>query len=77
MCQHSKKRKTLYVNLPPKEIGELRPWDLAHVDLIVPYSKSTRQQHPVRTIIKNNVSITCMTMIDPATGWFKISEIPM
>ena len=27
------------------------------------------------TIIRNNVSLNYMTMIDPATGWFKIVEI--
>ena len=48
-----------------------------HVDLIFPYSKSIRQQRPGGAIIRNNASLTCMTMIDPATGWFKIVKIPM
>ena len=47
-----------------------------HVDLIVPYRKSIRQQYPGDTIISNNVSLTCMTTIDPATGWFEIVQIP-
>ena len=47
-----------------------------HVDLIVPYSKSIIKQQPGGAIIIKNVSLTCMTMIDPATGWFKIVEIP-
>ena len=46
-----------------------------HVDLIVPYSKSIRQQHPGGAIIKNNVTLTFMMMIYPTTGWFKIVEI--
>jgi hypothetical protein len=37
------------------------------IDLVGPY-----------TIGKNNnkVKLHCLTMIDPATGWFKIIEIP-
>ena len=27
-------------------------------------------------IIKNNVILTCMTMIDPTTGWFEIFKVP-
>ena len=30
--------------MPPKNIAELKPWDLVHVDLIGPYSKSIIQQ---------------------------------
>ena len=63
--------------MSPKHIAELKPWDLVHVDLIGTYSKSIQQNHPSGTIIKNNFSLTCTTMIDPATGWFKIFEIPM
>ena len=50
---------------------------MVHVDLIGPYSKSIRQQHPGRTIIFKNASLSCMTILDPTTGWFKIFEIPM
>ena len=46
------------------------------MDLIGPYSKSIRQQQTVRAIIKNNFSLTCMTMIDPAMGWFEIVKVP-
>ena len=28
------------------------------------------------TTIKNDVSLTCMEMIDPAMGWFEIFEVP-
>ena len=49
---------------------------MVHVDLIGPYSKSIRQQQPGGTFIRNNYSLTCMTMIDLATGWFDIVEIP-
>ena len=46
------------------------------VDLIGLYSKSIRQHQPGGAIIKNNVSLTCLKMIDPATGWFEIVEMP-
>ena len=46
-----------------------------NVDLIGPYSKSTKQQKKGGSIINNNISLTCMTMIDPATGWFEIIEV--
>ena len=47
-----------------------------HVDLIGTYSRSRRQQHTGIDIIKNNASRTCMTTIDPATGWFQIFKVP-
>ena len=43
--------------------------------MIGPYRKSIRQHHPGGAIIRNNVSLTCMTMIDLVTGWFDIAEI--
>ena len=76
ICQQFKNRKTLYGHLPPKNIAELKPWDLVHVDLIGPNIKSIIQQQTVSAIIRNNVSLTYMTMIEPTTGWFKIVEIP-
>ena len=50
---------------------------MVHVDMTGPYSNSIRQQQPGGTVVRNNSSLTCMTMIDPATGWFYIVEIPM
>ena len=40
----------------------------AHVDLIGPYSKSIRQHNLGVSIMQKDDSLTCMTMIDPATG---------
>ena len=70
--QQFKNRKTLYGHLPPKNISELKPWYLVHVDLIGPYSNSIRQQQPGGTVIRKNASLTCMAMIDPFKGWFEI-----
>ena len=65
-CQQFKSRKTLYVNLSPKNIVELKAWDTVHVYLIGPYSKSIRQQQPVVIVIQKNASLTYMTIIDPS-----------
>ena len=74
--QQFKKRNTLYGHLQPNNTAELKPWDLVHVDLIGPYRKSIIQHQPGGAVISNNASLTCMTMIYPATGWFDIVEIP-
>ena len=50
---------------------------MIHVDLLGPYSKFIRQQQPGGAIVNNNVSLTCVTMIDPATGCFETIEVPM
>ena len=47
------------------------------MDLVALYIKYIRQQHPGGAIIKNNVSLTCMTMVDPATSSFKTVKVPM
>ena len=47
-----------------------------HVDLIGTYIKSIKQQQPGGAIINNDVSLACMTMINPATGWFEIVLVP-
>ena len=63
--------------LPPKHIAELKPWYFVHVDLIVTDSKSIIQQQPGGIIFTNNVSLTCMTMMDPTIGSLEIIDIPM
>ena len=67
-CQQLKKRKTLYGHLTQKNTSEIKPSDTVHVYLIGQYSKSISEQQPSFTSIRNNDSLTCMTMIDPATG---------
>ena len=74
--QQLKNRKTVYVHLPHKNIVELKPWDTVHVDMIGPYSKYIKQQQPCGAIIKNDVSLTCMKMIDLDTYWFEIVKVP-
>ena len=76
ICQQFKYINTLYGRLPPKNISGIKPWDAVHVELIGLYSNYIIQQQPGGAIIKIYVSLTCMTMIDPATGWFGIVKVP-
>jgi hypothetical protein len=67
ICQTQKKQSKKYGLLPEKE-AEAIPWDRLCVDLIGPYN------------IKSNVKgvkippLKCVTMIDPATGWFEFKQ---
>lgn len=77
ICQMNKKRKTKYGHLPPKEVGELKPWERVHVDLIGPYTKTVKQIQPgLDKPKKVDLELIAMTFIDPATGWFEIAEVP-
>ena len=64
-CQKSKRKVLMYGWLLPKE-AEILPWDKLCVDLIGPY-KIRRKGNP-------ELICRCVTMIDPATGWFEIYE---
>jgi hypothetical protein len=64
--QMTKKEKTRkkYGLLPPK-IEESDPWVMVCVDLVGPFTIKT----PVKTH-----SLLALTMIDPATGYLKLSK---
>ncbi|MGH7974544.1 MAG: RNase H-like domain-containing protein, partial [bacterium] len=66
-CQLFKKQRKKYGHLPSKE-AEWEPWRTLCVDLIGPYD--------VKTLHNKNKQIWAMTMIDPATSWFEVIEIP-
>jgi len=65
-CQKTNKTKKKYGHLPPKE-AEATHWDTLCIDLIGPYTVKKRG--------KKEWKLHCLTMIDPATGWFEIAEI--
>ena len=67
VCQLTKKTKKKYGHLPPK-VAEVTPWDTLCIDLIGPYT--------VKEEGSKKWTLQCLTMIDPATGWFEIAEIP-
>ena len=63
-----KRRNLKYGHLPPKTVI-LSPWECLCVDLIGPYTLKG----------KDNLQIDFMalTMIDPASSWFEIAELPV
>ena len=65
-CKERKKKQTKYAKVPPKD-AEAIPWHTLCIDLIGPYTFGYE---------KKAVTLHCLTMIDPATGWFEIVEIP-
>ena len=72
--QHKRKRK--YGHEPAKTIEELVPWRTVHIDLIGPYSITAKQTQPGGEIKEVELKLTAMTMVDPATGWFEMVEVP-
>jgi transposase InsO family protein len=64
-CQRSKRKVKMYGHLPVKE-AESEPWDKMCIDLIGPYTIQRKG--------KEDLKCKCVTMIDPATGWFEIHQ---
>ena len=56
-----------YGKLPPKQ-AETNPWDTLCVDFIGPYTIPRKGNKPLK--------LWCLTMIDPATVWFEMAQIP-
>ena len=67
-CQLGKKRRRQYGKLPSK-IAQIVPWRSVHVDLVGPYTLKDKSGKAI-------LDFMCLTMIDPATGWFEIIELP-
>ena len=65
-CQKDKSNKQKYGKLLPK-IAKTVPWTTVCVDPIRPYTMKAKDG----TIL----DFVCLTMIDPATGWFNIMNI--
>jgi hypothetical protein len=67
-CQVNKQRSQRYGHLPPKTLIT-NPWECLCVNLIGPYTLKG----------KDNLQIDFMalTMIDPASSWFEIAELPI
>ena len=66
-CRRAKTTNQKYSKLPPKH-AYTNPWDTLCVDLIGPYKIPQKR--------KNLLKFWCLTMIDPATGWFAMAQIP-
>jgi hypothetical protein len=67
-CQVNKRWSQKYGHLPLKTVYTI-PWECLCVDLVGPYNLKG----------KNNLQIDFMalTMINPASSWFKIAELPV
>ncbi len=67
-CQVNKRRQHKYGKLPTK-LAITTPWEAVCVDLIGRYTLKGKD--------KTQIDFMCVTMIDPATSWFKIVEFPV
>eukprot|EP00804_Cyclotella_cryptica_P011135 CCRYP_019065-RA/>CCRYP_019065-RA protein AED:0.43 eAED:0.32 QI:0/0/0/0.5/0/0/2/0/141 len=67
-CQVNKRRKLKYGKLPTK-LAITNPWEALCVDLIRLYTLKGKD--------KTQINFVCVTMIDPATSWFEIVELPV
>ncbi len=66
-CQVNKRHSQKYGHLPPKLVITT-PWKALCVDLIGP--------HTLKGKDGLSIDFMCLTMINPATNWFKIVELP-
>ncbi len=65
--QVNKRQSQKYGHLPPKLVITT-PWKALCLDLIGPYTLKGQDGF--------SIDFMCLTMIDPATSWFKIVELP-
>jgi hypothetical protein len=66
-CQTNKRHSQKYRHLPPKLVTTT-PWRALCVDLLGSYSLKGKGS--------SSIDFMCLTMIDPATSWFEIVELP-
>ncbi len=66
-CQVNKKQKLQYGHLPHKTVITI-PWRALCANLIGPYTLKSKKS----TVM----DFMALTMINPATSWFKIVELP-
>ncbi len=67
-CQINKRRSQKYGHLPPKTVYTI-PWECLCVDLIGPYTIKGKDGL--------QIDFMALTMIDPASSWFEIAELPV
>jgi hypothetical protein len=67
-CQTNKKQKLKYGHLPSKTVITV-PWRALCVDLIGPYTLKGKDG-----LI---IDFMALTMINPATSWFEVVELPL
>ncbi len=57
-----------YGNIPTKLVIAT-PWECLFVDLIGPYTLKGKD--------RSQIDFMCLTMIDPASSWYEITELPV
>jgi len=67
-CQTNKKWKLKYGHLPAKTVIRI-PWEAICVNLIGPYTLKGKDGL--------QINFMALTMIDPASSWFEIVELPV
>jgi hypothetical protein len=66
-CQVNKKRTRKYGHLPSKIVIST-PWEALFVDLVGPYTLNGKDG--------SSIDFVALTMIDPASSWFEVVELP-
>ena len=73
LCKVAKKRGKKYGKLPPKPTPEIIPWHTLCIDLVGPYKFGA--PYIKDKLNPNYCTLLCLTMLDPATGFFEVVEI--
>jgi hypothetical protein len=63
----NKRHSQKYGHVPPKLVITT-PWEPLCVDLIGPYTLNSKDG--------SSIDFMCLTMINPATSWFEMVELP-
>jgi hypothetical protein len=66
-CQVNKKHTQKYGHLPPKIVIST-PWEALCVNLFGPYTLKGKDG--------SSIDLMALTMIDPASSWFEVVELP-
>jgi hypothetical protein len=66
-CQKYKKVRPKYGKLPEKKAEDAKPWKRVDLDMIGPYDVKAAN---------GTFTLRALTMIDPATGWFEVKDVP-
>jgi transposase InsO family protein len=66
-CQKYKKVRSKYGKLPAKHAEAAVPWKRVDLDMIGPYEVKA---------VNGTFTLRALTMIDPATGWFEVKDVP-
>jgi hypothetical protein len=66
-CQKYKKVLPKYAKLPEKQAEDAKPWKHVDIDMIGPYEVKAAN---------GNFTLRALTIVDPATGWFEVKDVP-